>query len=237
MSAWSLVGEEASIVLIGSFNPSIFHPEWFIRHKIVPEWNYEAGQSRGGAAPVAILPDLAQVEFQDDRRLEVFLNKFVIRTTRASEYLTLKDIVTNSFGILQETPIDQMGMNHQVLIEIPELSDWLKFGEQIAPKTPWMNIASYIDDLDDEQQQRLGLWNITMHMPRPDELPGHIRPNIKVENNARRQLSISINSHINLQDENTMTMVDYLNGHWEESLSLAKTLIDRIISSHLGSDS
>jgi hypothetical protein len=30
MSAWVKIGEEASIVLVGNFNPAIFHPEWFI---------------------------------------------------------------------------------------------------------------------------------------------------------------------------------------------------------------
>jgi len=233
MSDWKLVGEEASIVLVGSFNPAIFHPEWFIRHKIVPEWNYDAQTHGNDQSKLAVMPDLSTIEFQDDRHMQVLLNKFVLRTSRASEYLTLKDIVSSTFGILQETPIAQMGMNHSVVIEIPDDDKWISFGEKVAPKAPWHSIAPYINELDEDRKKTLGLWDMTVQLPRPDDALGYIRPTIKVDNITQHRVSIGINSHIDVGDQSTIELVDYLNSHWEENLAYAKDLINNIINCHL----
>jgi len=237
MSAWEKIGEEASIVLVGNFNPSIFHPEWFIRHEIVPAWNYPSRRGNGDeVAAVAILPDLARVEFQDQRNLQVMLNKFTLRCTRASEYLTIKDIVTNTFSILQETPITQMGMNYQAVIKLASKELWLKFGKQMAPKSPWLAAAPYINDLDAEKQSVLGLLEMTMQMPRPDDLSGYIRPTLRAVDLVSLKLSISINNHVAIEDGRAGTMIDYLSRHWDEALDFADRFITTTLNDQLGEE-
>lgn len=231
MSAWKKVGEEASIVLVGNFNPSIFHPEWFIRHEIVSAWNYRGRHS--DEVTVAILPDLAQVEFQDKRSLYVMLNKFTLRCIRASEYLTIKDIVTNTFSMLQETPIKQMGMNYQAVIQLASRDLWLKFGEQMAPKLPWLKAAPYINNLDKEKQSVLGLLEMTMQMPRPDDLEGYIRPTLKAVDLDSRKLLISVNNHVLIQDNSATTMIDHLNNHWEQALDFAADFVETTLNDQL----
>ncbi len=237
MSAWEKTGEDASIVLVGNFNPSIFHPEWFIRHEIVPAWNYPGRRPRGDEVAVAILPDLAQVEFQDQRNLQVMLNKFNLRCTRASEYMTLKDIVTSTFDILQETPIKQMGMNYQAIIQLADTDLWLKFGEQMAPKSPWLTAAPYIKELDKEKQSMLGLVEMTMQMPRPDDLKGYIRPTLKVVDFDSRKLSISVNNHVVIEDHSAATMIDHLNNHWEQALNFSEDFVKTTLTDQLGEGS
>jgi hypothetical protein len=237
MSAWAKIGEEASIVLVGNFNPSIFHPEWFIRHEIVPSWNYSGRNFTGDEVVPAVLPDLAQVEFQDKRNLHVMLNKFTLRCARASEYLTIKDIVTSTFNILQETPITQMGMNYQAIIQLTSKELWLKFGEQMAPKSPWLTAAPYINDLEKEKKDSLGLLEMTMQMPRPDDLKGHIRPTLKAVDSASQKLSISINNHVEIEDTSATTMIDYLNNHWEPALEFADAFVEKVLTDQLGESS
>lgn len=235
MSAWEKIGEEAGIVLVGNFNPSIFHPEWFIRHEIVPAWNYPARSNSGDeVATVAVLPDLALVEFPDQRNLHVMLNKFTLRCTRASEYLTIKDIVTSTFDILQETPVTQMGMNYRADIQIADRDLWLKFGEKMAPKSPWLAAAPYIDDLDMEKQGVLGLLEMTMQMPRPDNLKGFIRPTLSAVDLDSRKLSISINNHVVIEDNNATTMIDHLNNQWEKALAFADDFVKTTLTTQLG---
>ncbi|GBE09145.1 hypothetical protein BMS3Abin11_02276 [bacterium BMS3Abin11] len=233
MSAWEKIGEDASIVLVGSFNPSIFHPEWFIRHEILADWNYPGRRSSSDKPSVATMPDLAQVEFQNQRNLQVMLNKFTLGCARASEYLSLKDIAISTFGILQETPITQMGMNYTAVIQIADKDLWIKFGELMAPKEPWVAAAPYINDLDKEKQDALGLLEMTMQMPRPDDLKGFIRPTLKALDLVSRTLSISINNHVVIEDNSAATMIDYLNGHWEIALDFADDFIKKALSSQL----
>ncbi len=222
-------------MLVGNFNPSIFHPEWFIRHEIVPAWDYPKQSQRGDeVATVATLPDLAQVEFQDQRKLLVMLNKFTLRSALASEHLTIKDIVTSTFNILQETPILQMGMNYQAVIQLQSKDLWRKFGEQMAPKSPWRAVVTYINDLDEEKQSVLGLWEMTMQMPRWDDLKGYIRPTIKVADISEYKLAISINNHVVIEDKSALTMIHHLNSNWERALDFGETFVNDTLTKQLG---
>lgn len=237
MGSWEKVGEEASIVLVGNFNPSIFHPEWFIRREILPEWNYlDRDDGNDGLSKVATMSDLAQVEFPDQRNLTVMLNKFVLRCARASEFLTIRDIVSNTFGILQETPINQMGMNYQSVIRIDDVDLWHKFGETMAPREPWRTAAPYINDLVQEQQDVLGLVEMTMQMPRGDDLKGYIRPTIKALNLHARELSLSVNNHVVIEDGRAETMLEYLNQNWERAIDFADELINAVLANQLGGE-
>lgn len=237
MNAWEKIGEEASIVLVGHFNPSIFHPEWFIRHQIVPAWNYQGrrgGRADEELAAVAVLPDLAQVEFPDKRNLSVMLNKFVLRSARASEFLTIKDMVAGAFEILQETPVTQMGMNYQTVVRIANDDLWHQFGESMTPREPWLKAAPYINDLDEDKKLQLGLVELTMQMPRLDDLQGNIRPTIKAVNFGSRELSFSVNNHVEIRDGRATTMIDCLNGHWESAMDFADEFILTALADQLG---
>jgi hypothetical protein len=98
MSAWEIISEDASIVLVGNLNPKIFHPEWFIRKGIVEEWDYSNDE-------VVNLSDMSQMTLPGNRRVSVLLNKISLGSSLASEYLALKDFVTSTFSVLGETPI------------------------------------------------------------------------------------------------------------------------------------
>lgn len=237
MRAWQKIGEEASIVLVGNFNPSIFHPEWFIRHNIVTAWNYQEQNGAGDDAPrVAVLPDLAQVEFPDQRYLTVMFNKFVLRCARATEFLTIKDMAMSAFRILQETPVAQIGMNYQVFVRIETEDLWRRFGEKMAPKEPWLTAAPYINELDDKQKAFLGLLEMTMQMPRWDDLNGYIRPTLKAIDIKSRQLSLSINNHVVIDDRRATEMIDYLDEHWDQAMSFANDFSNATLTSQLGDE-
>ena len=57
-------------------NPKIFHPEWFIRKRIVEEWDYSQDQ-------IISLPDMTQMELPNDRQdiglVESIFNTFITR--------------------------------------------------------------------------------------------------------------------------------------------------------------
>ncbi|MGR9106825.1 MAG: hypothetical protein ACU843_07830 [Gammaproteobacteria bacterium] len=227
MSTWDIISEEASIVLVGNINPKIFHPEWFIRKGIVEEWDYTNDE-------IVNIPDLSKITFPGNRYLTVFLNKFILRSTLASENLGLKDLVTSTFATLRETPIDQMGMNYTSTIKISSTNHWSRFGIELAPKKCWQEALSYFNDLDAIKKGELGLWEMTMNLPRSDDLPGYIRPKIAVQPpSSNRTLLFSINNHVNIDESNAITMARILKDHWENSLFFAKSLISDIMDSQL----
>ena len=230
MSNWEIISEEASIVLVGNMNPKIFHPEWFIRKRIVEEWDYSQDQ-------LISLPDMAQMELPNDRKILALLNQFSIRSSRASEYLALKDLVMSTFTLLSETPILQMGMNYTSVIKIVNQDKWMKFGSQLAPQQYWKNAAKFINSLDEDKQKELGLWELTMNLPRPDDLAGYVRPKIAVLPQAGiYTLALSVNNHVDIERHSAATMTKILDENWDKSLSLAKEITSNIIESQLGAE-
>lgn len=227
MSNWEILSEEASIVLVGNMNPKIFHPEWFIRKEIVEEWDYSQDE-------FISLPDMSQMELPNDRKITAFLNQFSIRSSRASEYFSLKDLVMSTFTLLSETPIVQMGMNYTSVIKIADQDKWRQFGSQLAPQNYWKNAANFINSLDEDKQKYLGLWELTMNLPRPDNLEGFIRPKIAVYPQAgANALVFSINNHVEIESSSAATMTKILGENWDISLSLAKEIISNIMESQL----
>lgn len=226
MSAWEIIAEEASIVLVGNFNPAIFHPEWFIRKGIVEDWDYKKEE-------MVVLPDMSQFTLPGGRTVTVLLNQFTIRSSLASEYVPLKDFVTSTFSLLRETPIRQMGMNYTAQIRIPDTAKWLKFGSELAPKVHWEKAAEYIKDLDPKEQERLGLWELTMELPRPDIILGYIRPKISAISSHDRTLAFSVNNHVEIEKNSAITMVEILAEHWDESFALATNLVETMMNSQL----
>jgi len=227
MSDWEIIREEASIVLIGSLNPKIFHPEWFIRKGIVEEWDYSQEE-------VISLPDLAQVEFPNERKLTVLLNKFSIISSLATEYQSIKDLTINTFSSLGETPVSQMGMNFTSVIKIKNEEKWKQFGQNLAPQALWKQAATYFNGLNAQKQNELGLWELTMNLPRPDNIDGYIRSKIIAFPEAGRCiLQFSINNHVVINDSKATSMIKILENHWDQSLELAKHLTDNIMKSQL----
>ena len=227
MSDWEIVSEEASIVLVGNFNPKIFHPEWFIRKEIVEDWDYSQDE-------LISLPDMSQMELPNDRKITALLNQFSLRSSRASEFFSLKDVVMSTFTSLNETPILQMGMNYNSVIKIANQDKWRQFGSQLAPQQHWKQAASFVNTLHKDKQKELGLWELAMNLPRPDDLEGFVRPKITVLQANANTLAFSVNNHVEIKDFSATTMIKILGEKWDNSLFLAKEIISNIMESQLG---
>jgi hypothetical protein len=227
MNYWEVISEEASIVLVGNMNPKIFHPEWFIRKDIVEEWDYSKDE-------LISLPDMAQMELPNERKITVFLNKFLVGSSLASEHFSIKDLVIHTFTLLSETPISQMGMNFTSIIKIANENKWMQFGSELAPQQCWKQAANFINSLDENKQKELGLCELIMDLPRPDGLNGFIRPKIAVLPQAGLYtLEFSVNNHIEIKDCNALTMTKILEANWDKSLNMAQEITSNIMKSQL----
>lgn len=227
MKKWEVVEDKASIVLLGSFNPRIFHPEWLINRQVVDSWNYDDETT-------ICVPDFAQIHLPDSRTLNVYINRFILESTLASNNLALADLVTNIFVRLPETPLKKLGMNYLATIRLRDQQSWMNFGKNFAPISPWKEACLYLQsELTDNQEKEIGLWSITMHFPRPDKLNGFLRPKIEVASSEDRTLAFSINNHVELDQMETPEAMKILSEHWKNSLPIAEQLIENMMNNQL----
>lgn len=117
---------ESSIVLIGNFNPSIFHPEWFDRFKILPiqeiQWaegekpkiseiqNKDRKVIIEEVPPLIVMPDRADLQFPSIK-ITVIPDRYQCLATQRENFSLMKDVTLKIFTLLSHTPIMALGIN------------------------------------------------------------------------------------------------------------------------------
>jgi hypothetical protein len=122
-----------SIVLIGSFNPGIFHPQWFARQNLLPDGEAESSNLQ------VVHPQASQ--FETERfAIQVTLDRFQAMTKPNTPGDVLRDLVLGTFSILEHTPVNALGMNRQMHFSMGSEEAWHRLGDKLAPKDIWKQV-------------------------------------------------------------------------------------------------
>jgi hypothetical protein len=122
--------ETASIVLIGSFNPTIFQPRWLGAQQLI------RAEEAANAKITTIQSELTDFKVEWFH-LQVLQNRFQIACTDPRQYGPLRDLVSGMFTILPHTPVTDVGMNRIFHFEMPSVDVWHALGHKLAPKNAW----------------------------------------------------------------------------------------------------
>ncbi|MBU1170505.1 MAG: hypothetical protein KKD44_13160 [Proteobacteria bacterium] len=223
MSKYKKMTEEASIVLVGSFNPAIFHPEWLLRHDLISEDDIDINKID------IVHPDLSKFYF-DWLAIEVIPSKFTARTNDPSKYSPLRDLVVSIFNILEHTPINQLGLNLIMNFSISSEDDWHRIGDTLAPKEIWNASLQNILSLT-SLNHRVGLKSLSITTKRNDDYDGDI--NISIGPSAVEKFSVnySVNNHIELKkDKLDLSSTEVISNLWDKSVKMAQNLADTTLT-------
>ncbi len=213
MGKYTLESQEAIIVLVGAFNPAIFHPEWLLRHNLISPDDSESAEIE------IVHNDISQFNF-DWLKVAVQRNRFSIRTNDPSKFSPLRDLAVSIFSILDSTPIRQMGLNMSIRYKIDSENDWHKIGDTLAPKEIW---RQSIPD-------RVGLTSLTVQSPREDEYKGHINITVGPKDITERDVVFAINNHIEIPADDDHSPVQLITELWEKYLESSKAIAETTIS-------
>jgi hypothetical protein len=125
--------EGVAVVLLGSFNPSIFQPAWLASHHLVRPEEAES------ATIEVIHPELSAFT-TSWFTLQVQKDRFTVQTSDIGRQAPLRDLVLGIFQLLEHTPFDKMGINRHMHFGVPTVETWHAFGDFLAPKEPWRGI-------------------------------------------------------------------------------------------------
>lgn len=204
----------AAIVLVGSFNPAIFQPEWFVRQNLLSE-------TEAGAAKInAVVPQIC--DFETGRfQIQVTTDRFAAVSKADANPAPLRDLVLGTFFILEHTPVTAVGLNRQMHFAIGSEEDWHRLGDTLAPKDGWYKILP----------GRPGMRSLTIQTQMHEGRPEDPKLTIKVEPSLQVKFGVyfETNEHYAAPKGDMKFVLDTLRGRWEESYNYAAKIADHIL--------
>ena len=170
-----------SMVVVGHFNPAIFHPSWFSRISFFSET--EIDQALGEFQGV-VHKDMSQFNI-DWCNILIEPKRMIVSTRMDAYFERLRDLLSETFRELIHTPIKAVGINPEGEFKVSTFEKWDSFGNRLAPKADWGGIVN------NPKLREL----IIEDKPRNDEFTGYT--SIKVRPSEIPSLENGINIHMN----------------------------------------
>jgi hypothetical protein len=208
--------EGLDVVVVGSFNPAIFHPEWFLRHGLIAEEDAKE-------ATVNLVSREVSDVLLCGLRLVCISERLSLGTSNISQSARLQDLLLNIFTLLPHVPVTACGINPWVHYAISNTEYWHKIGHTLAPKElVW-------DDLLDDP----GMQSLTIKAPHHGEFSGEV--NVTVEPSSRFSPGVFVKSNRHFSVPANMIyagaaerMVNFVKGEWEPACAMARRVAERI---------
>ena len=221
-----------SIVLLGAFNPAIFHPEWLERFGIIPaqdaEWaegeraiveEVKFGEHRlikKGGGSLLVSPEFAIIDFPGIR-LTIDRERFQCLTDQRKRFKDVKMITQKSFECLSHTPIKAGGINIDSHILLNESSEE-KLKQLFSGNEP------LITKIFGEKYQiggKLVYWD------------QQVKRIIEIEPSDLMPLGIHIhaNFHIDFVTKEASEAVGWISAYFEKSIDDLSQLINQLFGS------
>jgi hypothetical protein len=220
---------QLALVLVGNFNPTIFQPSWFSRHKIISD------RAADAAAVSIIHPDITVFSIDTDFTLQVERERFSVSRTFAP-WIRISDLVGTVFGdLLPHTPVSKLGINLIVHFDTGSQTKRNEIGERLAPPGPWGGWGELVSSGDGKT--RGGMQSLTMIQKNvPDRSAGWVQAKVEPSVRVRGGTSgiyMEVNDHYELSGpaaEDARAMVTILRDKFDNSVRNSEKIVDQIMS-------
>lgn len=204
----------ASIAVRGSFNPGIFHPNWFRSNNLI-----RADEAENAKLKVTH-PEFSSFS-AGQFELEVTRDTFVLRTTDSAHFFPIRDLVYGTFSILKHTPVSFVGLNRMMHVQMPSEDTWHSFGDLIAPKDIWKGVM-----------KDPGLISLTIQDPKKDP-DKYMR--VRIEPSERLELGVyvEVNNHYHVKEEKTEALLSILKDYWEHDMKNSTKIAEHLLKQHV----
>jgi len=208
--------DNASIVLLGNFNPAIFQPAWLAAKGLVRE-------SEANAATIEVIhPDIAQYRLEW-LHLSVQRERFTATTSDPSHRVSLRDLVIGIFGLLEQTPTTKLGLNRTMYVDMQDETSFHALGHLLAPKEPWRGIAN-----------DPGMKALIMQASRSDDARGRVHLHIEPSSKYRPHVVFfDVNSEYDAvpdsDEEPTAYFMRRISRDWERIVAEAAAMIEHLV--------
>jgi len=203
-----------TIVLLGSFNPKIFQPEWFARQQLLP-------QAEADASDIKLI--VQQVSHFETERfvVQVTEERFLASSKPSANSVPLRDLVQGTFFILEHTPVTAMGLNYQMHFAMESEKTWHQVGDKLAPKEGWNGVL----------EGRPGLLSMTILTQKEEPKGAQFRVKVEPSLQVQHGIYFETNEHYPAPEEEGLKgLMDILGQRWEGAQTYASRVVNHILA-------
>jgi len=205
--------KNVAVVLIGTFNPLMFQPNWFGYNDIINKLEIESIISNQ-TNPCIISPNITMFN-TPQLQVQVQPNMFSINATK-EPFSVLKDVVTKTFEELSSVPIVAMGINTAGHFKIPNISKYHEFADRLSPKEIWKD---FLGDNVSGDNRTGGLLQMTMQNKK-DGQEGFINVIIEKSVKFKQGIYILCNDHYAFKEKtDAEEVIDILEQNFKSSMA------------------
>ena len=130
----SPVKQTLSVVFVGSFNPRIFYPTWFVREGLAFPEEEAASLSETKSDGPLITPDLSRCDIGPEISIECLTDRLLISAATTLGEERLRSLATAVLAKLPHTPITAVGINRSQVFDTRNEDEWHRVGDLLVPK-------------------------------------------------------------------------------------------------------
>lgn len=173
--------ESLSIVIRGSFNPTMFVPTLFRDAELLGQIEFEATEIE------AITPEWTSLRL-GWAKLDVTQDTFQLRTDQVEEYARLRDLAVGTLRILEHHSISVLGVNQETHALVGDPEHLHALGDALTPKEDWEHFLTLP-----------GMRSISMWGARNDGWKGHVQVTVEPSVRYTPAFFVSVNDHFELE--------------------------------------
>lgn len=213
--------EALEIVILGAFNPAIFHPEWFVRQKLISEEEANSPESNVNV----VGKEISEINL-GGMKLFCMTDRFSIGTTNISKAARIQDFLFQTFTTLSHVPVTACGINPQAHYRVKDLNLWHKIGHTLAPKDLIWN------GLFEEP----GMQSLVIKSQRKGEFRGETLIWVEPSQDQRFHPGIFVRANYSyslpkesLHTDSTDLLIKFLKSEWDQACSMARNVAEKIL--------
>ncbi len=208
-----------SVVIIGDFNPAIFHPSWFSSNDLLPEEETKSAHIDFIAKEIAAFSiGGISIQVSEDR---------LAYTTNEPQYEpVILDLIRGTLMLLEHTPIKTMGLNRDMVFNVGSDAARNDLGFRLAPRENWDSIGV-----------SRGMKQLTIEVERDDCSAKFVQFRVSPSYEVLNGVFIGVNQHYLLETpERTTTKSRHqealriLGEEWRPFMEFARDAANKVIT-------
>ena len=119
-----------SVVLLGGFNPMIFHPFWLLQKKLISEADVTEKK-------ILVNDQISTYHVGDWLEMTVTPQRCEFKIKKAERVVMMRDLIVGTLNALSEMPIIAVGINRGAVFNLTDEKTFYDFGAKLAPLPMW----------------------------------------------------------------------------------------------------